>query len=77
METITLILFGLTVTCFFISLMGKGTRDVNLVGAVFGALSLSAFLIEPWGEYSLVFTAAACVILIYLAVGVLIGDNSE
>lgn len=77
METITLILFGLTVACFFISLMGKGNRNVNLLGAVFGALCLSAFLIEPWGEFSLVFSAVYCVILIYLAVGVMIGDNSE
>lgn len=77
MEIITLILFGLTVACFFLSIMGKGNRNVNLSGSVFGVCTLSAFLLEPWDDFSLIFIAVLCLITIYLIGGGVIGDNSE
>ena len=77
MEIVTLILFGLTVACFFISLLGRGNRNSDLAGAVFGVCSLSAFLLEPWDDYSLIFIAALSLITMFLIAGGVIGDNSE
>lgn len=77
METITLILFGLSVAVFFISMMGKANRNLNLAGAVFGVLSLSAFLLEPWDDYSLIFILALCLIIFETSAGGIIGDYGE
>ena len=77
MEIITLILLGLVTACFFVTLLGRGSRDVCLSGAVFGTLALSAYLLEPWDDYTLILLLALVLMTFYLMAGGIIGNKSE
>lgn len=77
MNEITLILIGLTFVFFAVQIFNRASRNVSLAGATFGICAIGAFLLEPWGDYTLLLLLPLVMCELILIGGGIVGDNGE
>lgn len=77
MELVSLLLLGIALLFYLISLIAKHNREINLGGSITAILAVCSILTEDWNDYTIFILCLAIYLCAMLLGGALIDYDRE